>query len=93
MFTTSLTKESTKKEKLGVDGLFYGRFLSSRIPTMAIAMIMAITPIAKYIARSVVVARFVWETAVGMGVGAAWSTANAVTACEGQYDSLPSNEA
>ena len=28
---------------------------------------------------------------IGADVAAGWSTANAVVACEGQYDSLPGN--
>ena len=38
--------------------LFYGRFLSMRIVAIAIAMIMATTPNAMYVIRSLVVARF-----------------------------------
>jgi hypothetical protein len=62
---------------------FYGLFLSSSKPTMAIAMIIAITPIAMYIARSVVVAMFDTGVAVGAVVGAGVLTVNDVSAFEG----------
>ena len=66
--------------------IFYGRFLSSNIPSIAIAMIMAI-PIPKtYISVGGTDA-----TGCSVGCGGAWSTANAVTACDGQYDSVPAN--
>ena len=41
---------------------------------MAIEMIIAITPTAKYMIMSVVVARFVWGVVVGAFVGAASPT-------------------
>ena len=55
---------------------------------IAIAIIMAIVERAKYISVG-------GSTATGGGDadGAASSTANDVTACEGQYDLLPSNVA
>ena len=58
----------------------YGFFLRSSNPTSAIAMIIAITPIAKYVARSAVVARFVIGALVVAGVVAGKSTAKAVSA-------------
>lgn len=63
----------------------YGRFLYSSKPTMAMAMIIAITEAAMYIIRSVAVAAL-FATEVGAGVDAAESTANAVSAFDGQYD-------
>jgi hypothetical protein len=61
----------TKKEKgIGLLLVFYGLFLSSSMPTMAIAMIIAITETAMYVIRSVVVARFDTGVAVGAAVGA-----------------------
>ncbi len=58
------------------------------MPTMAIATMMPAIAGTKYMSAT--------ESAgasVGAGVGTAWSTLNAVTACDGQYDSLPANVA
>ena len=51
---------------------------------MAIAMIIATTPTARYIIRSDVVAKFVCVICVGSDVGAASITLNAVVADDGQ---------
>jgi hypothetical protein len=48
----------------------YGRFLMTSRPTIAIAMIIATTPTARYVIKSAVVAKPVTGTAVGTGVGA-----------------------
>ncbi len=69
----------------------YGRFLTSNartMPTTTIATIMPMIPGTRY--RS---ATDCWGGCVGTGVGAAGSTLKAVTACDGQYDLLPANEA
>jgi hypothetical protein len=71
--------------------LFYGRFLiaiSIRAPTRAIATMIATTPAAMYIS---VGGKTV--TGAGEGVGAASSTEKAVTAWDGQYDSVPAKVA
>lgn len=56
---------------------------------IAIAIIIAMVATAKYIS---VGGRLITVFAVGLTCGAE-STLNAVTACEGQYDSEPLNEA
>ncbi len=56
----------------------YGRFLRISNVAIATAVIMAITEGIRYIIRSVVVAKFAWETGVDAGVGAAESTAKLV---------------
>ncbi len=61
--------------------LVYGFFLSKSKPTIAIAMIIAITPAAMYVSRSVVVARFDAGAAVGAvvaGNALAWKCVWAV---------------
>ena len=58
-------------------------FLSSSTATIAIAMMMAAVDAAKYISNGVEV---VSAIGLGVGVGGAGSTANAVTACDGQYE-------
>lgn len=68
-----------KKEEIVEIFRYYGRFLSIKSPTIAIAIIMAIVLPMMYIS---VGGRAV--TGAGEAVGAGWSTANAVTACEGQ---------
>jgi len=59
--------------------ILYGLFLSKSNPTIAIAMIIAITPIAMKVIRFPLVATSVNGAAVGAGVAAARSTAKAVT--------------
>ena len=66
----------------------YGRFLSSNKPTIAIAIMIATVEPTKYIS---VGGKATTGTAVG--VGAASSTKNAVSAYEGQYDSDPAKVA
>ena len=77
----------------------YGFLLSINRPTIAIAMIMATTPIARYIAR-VFVLTFdaVDDVAVGAGVDVAVGVAVAVVvevtvayvdACDSKYELLP----
>ena len=71
--------------------IFYGRFLTTIIitaPTMAIAMIIAAVEATKYIS---VGGRFI--CACGVDVGPCGLTAKEVTMCDGQYDSLPPNDA
>ena len=63
--------------------VFYGLFLSSSKPTMAIAMIIAITPTAMYIIRSDVVAMFDIGVAVGAAVGAGLLALKDVSALDG----------
>src|SRR5512146_1937238 len=80
-------RNKKRKEKL-----FYGLFLSistaSITPTIMIVTIMPMIPGRRYmVATDSVCAN------VGACVGAAGSTANEVTACDGQYDSLPANDA
>ncbi len=53
-------------------------------PTIAIAIMIAAIPGSMYMS-----AKGCEGNAVGVGVVAAGSTANAVTACDGQYDSEP----
>ena len=60
---------------------------------MAIAIIIARTPTARYVSRSVVVTICESGRSVGAVVGAVGSTANDVIACDGQYDSEPVKEA
>ena len=59
---------------------FYCRFLSRSIATKAMAIIMAAVDVAKYISNGV---EIVSAIGVGNACGAG-STANAVTACDGQ---------
>ena len=54
-----LIAKKNKKERDFFGLIVYGRFLSRSNPTMAMAMIIATTPIAMYIIRSVVVAKLV----------------------------------
>ena len=63
--------------------LVYGRFLRIRSPTMAMAMIIAITPTAIPIIKSATVAIFVCSAAVGAGV------ADAVVAVKNVSDDDP----
>ena len=59
---------------------FYGCFRYKSKPTIAIAMIMAITPAAMYVNRSEVVATFAIGADVGAGVAACCITSNEVCA-------------
>jgi hypothetical protein len=54
-----LIAKKIKKGEIVFGLIVYGRFLSRSNPTMAMAMIIATTPIAMYIIRSVVVAKLV----------------------------------
>src|SRR5665647_948783 len=78
-----------KKEKGWLE-IIYGRFLSNRTATKAMAMIIAAVDAAKYISNC---GELVSAIGLGLGVGGAGSTANAVTACDGQYELEPPNEA
>ena len=69
--------------------LFYGRFLSCRTPTMAIAMIMAIVATTMQVIKSVVVAMFDAATAAGPDVAGASLAQKDVSAEDGQYEFEP----
>jgi hypothetical protein len=59
---------------------FYGFFLSRIMPTMAIAMIMAITEATMYVMRSDAVAAFVTGVTAGAGVAGGEPTKRCVSA-------------
>jgi hypothetical protein len=70
---------------------FYGRFLSIKMvnrPTTMIATNRPTVAGTKYMS-----AIDSGGASVGAGVAGAGSTLNAVVACDGQYDSLPPNDA
>lgn len=71
-----------------VYGLFLSKSSAKTIPTIAIAIIMPVTAGAKYLS-----AIDDKGASVGEGVAGTESTANEVTACDGQYDSEPAKEA
>ena len=76
--TIGLSLRTKKGRELFVDG-FYGRFLSTSNPSMAIAMIMA-TPVP----RMYISVGGKANVGCGDGVGAASFTTKAVSACDGQ---------
>ena len=70
-----LNENKKKKEMLSGFCCFYVRFLSSNMPTMAMAMIMAIVAMVVFIIFAVLTASRVRGVAVGTGVAAAETTA------------------
>lgn len=80
-----------KKGKKVFEGFVYWRFLSTSIVTMLkMATNMNSPAIAGMKYASV---GDCMGIAVGSGVAAGVSTTNELTACDGQYDSLPPNDA